>query len=88
LLEHIALIEKAFLEDKIVGVYAFQRASGQLLTSLEDPHNQEVFERHRDEPKVKQLVLIWRRLLQAGQVASMLNTAVNLIQKALEFGGS
>jgi hypothetical protein len=87
LLEHIALIERAFLEYKVVGARAFQRAAGNLLTSLEDPHNQEVFERNRDEPEVKQVVSIWRRMLQAGQATSMLNSAVTLVQKALEWGG-
>jgi hypothetical protein len=86
-LEHIALIEKAFLEYRIVGVRAFQRAAGELLTSLEDPHNQDVFERNRDKPEVQQVVSIWHRLFQAGQIASTLNSAVNLVQKALEVGG-
>jgi hypothetical protein len=87
LLEQIAIIEKAFLEYRIVGIQAFQRASGQLITSLENPDNHTILEKYREEPEVKKLVSIWKRTLQAGQVMSMVNTAITLGRTVLELGG-
>lgn len=88
LLEHIAIIEKAFLEYRVVGVQAFQRASGQFVTSLQDPDNQAIFEKNKEVPEVKKLASIWKRTLQAGQVMSMANTAITVGRTLLELGGS
>lgn len=88
LLEQIAIIEMAFLEYRIVGVQAFQRASGQFITSLENPDNHAIVEQNREEPEFKKLASIWKRTLQAGQVMSMVNTAITLGGAVLELGGS
>ncbi len=87
LLEQIAIIERAFLEYRIVGVQAFQRASGHLTTSLENPDNHSILEQNREEPEVEKLASIWKRTLQAGQVMSMVNTAITLGRTVLELGG-
>ncbi len=87
LLEQIAIIERAFLEYRIIGVQAFQRASGHFVTSLENPDNHTILEQNREEPEVKKLASIWKRTLQAGQVMSMVNTAITLGRTVLELGG-
>lgn len=87
LLEHIAMIDKAFLEYRVVGVQAFQRASGQLIASLESPDNHELLEKNKGEPEVEKLASIWERALQAGQVVSMVNSAIDAGKTFLELGG-
>lgn len=64
LLEQITTIRRALLEYYVVGVAAFRSASGSFVAELQDPHNQKIYEEHKDSPWLKKLGELWGRSLK------------------------